>query len=150
MSTIRLVFSGWKDNPRSISLIHLLRDELKLSLGVSKRIVDSIVDRPVEMVEVPNQLIANRVRELGASLGLYAAVKGRKIYFTGLRPNVSRESLFHLLSEGGGLAVDQSGPLVDRLFGLDGIAVESDDRERALRCCEGAELLGFVCTLTGV
>jgi len=148
MSAIQLVFSGWKDDPRSVDLVHLLRRELKLSLGVSKRIVDSIVARPVEMVEVSNEMIAKRVRELGAGIGLYAAVKGPKIYFTGLRPNASRESLVHLLSEDGGLAVDEAGRLVDRLVSSGGTAVESNDRECALRCCEGAELLGFVCTLT--
>jgi len=148
MSPIQLVFSGWKDDPRSVDLVHLLRRELKLSLGASKRIVDSIVARPVEMVEVSSEMVAKRVRELGAGIGLYAAVKGSKLYFTGLRPNVNRESLVHLLSVGGGFAVDEAGRLVDRLAGLGGTAVESDDRECARRCCEGAELLGFVCTLT--
>lgn len=148
MSPIQLVFSGWKDEPRSVDLVHLLRRELKLSLGASKRIVDSIVARPVEMVEVSNEMVAKQVRELGAGIGLYAAVKGPKLYFTGLRPNANRESLVRLLAVEGGLAVDEAGRLVDRLAGLGGTAVESDDRECARSCCEGAELLGFVCTLT--
>lgn len=148
MSVIQLVFSGWRDEPRSVDLVHLLRRELKLSLGVAKRLVDSIVARPVEMVEVSNEMAAKRVRELGAGIGLYVSVKGLKIYFTGLRPDASRESLVHLLSEDGGLAVDEAGRLVDRLVGLGETAVESDDRECALRCCQEAELLGFVCTPT--
>ena len=148
MSPIQLVFSGWKDDPRSVDLVHLLRRELKLSLGASKRIVDSIVARPVEMVEVSNEIVAKRVRELGAGIGLYAAVKGPKLYFTGLRPSANRESLVHLLSADGGLAVDEAGRLADRLASSGETAMESDDRECARRCCEGAELLGFVCTLT--
>ncbi len=148
MSPIQLVFSGWKDDPRSVDLVHLLRRDLKLSLGASKRIVDSIVARPVEMVEVSNEMVAKRVRELGAGIGLYAAVTGPKLYFTGLRPSANRESLVHLLAVDGDLAGDEAGRLVDRLAGLGETAVESDDRECARRCCEGAELLGFVCTLT--
>ncbi len=148
MSVIQLIFSGWKDEPRSVDLVHLLRRELKLSMGVSKRIVDSIVARPVEMVEVSNDRIARHVRELGAGIGLYAAVTGPKLYFTGLRPNANRESLVRLLSAEGGLGVDEAVRLVDRLVGLGGTTVESEDRECALRCREEAELLGFVCTLT--
>ena len=148
MSPIQIVFSGWKDAPRSVDLVHLLRRELKLSLGASKRIVDSIVARPVELVEVSNEIVAKRVRELGASNGLYAAMKGPRLYFTGLRPSANREALVHLLSEEGGLTVDDAGGLVDRLARMGETSVESDDRECARRCREGAELLGFVCTLT--
>ncbi len=148
MSTIQLVFTGWKDEPRSVDLVHLLRRELKLSLGVSKRIVDSIVARQVEMVEVSNEAVAKRVREFGAGAGLYVAVKGHKLYFTGLRPSANRSSLVHLLADAGGLTVDDAGGLADRLLGVRAVTVESDERECAQRCCEEAELLGFVCTLT--
>ena len=148
MSTVQLVFSGWKDNPRSVDLVHLLRHELRLSLGTAKRTVDSIVARPVEVLEVSDERVAKRVCELGAGVGLYAAVKGPKLYFTGLRPNVSRESLVHLLADAGGLAVDDASRWVDRLSGVGETSVECDDQACALRCREGAELLGFVCTLS--
>ena len=144
---MRLLFSGWKANPRSVDLVHLLRRDLNLSLGKAKQLVDSIVARPVEVVEMPNETAARSLSARGIDIGLYAEPRGKRLYVTGCRPAEDRGALALFLSSHGEFAPDEAARIAERLTLPAPTSIEVSERQQAQRCSEAAEQLGFVCTV---
>ncbi|WNG48118.1 hypothetical protein F0U60_31240 [Archangium minus] len=142
---MNVVFTGWLNGVRTVSLVHLLKEKAGLSLSEAKAIVDALVDLPVARLKMSDARAASRIATALELMGLPCSRTGATLTLTGWRPGVEERVVIDLIASEVELPLPQIVEFAKKATAGSSVKVACPAASLAQELASEARICGAIC-----
>jgi hypothetical protein len=142
---MKVVFTGWRTEVKTVSLIHLIAEKASVSLSRAKGFVDALVNIPVIRFEMVDAQMARETASELSRFGLPCSARGAIVFLSGWKQEVDESTVVDLLARGSSLPMDKVAELVRSMKAGAIVEVACPSESLAQELAGSAGSFGAVC-----